>query len=94
MLDFAELFAEVGGFRLGRVGASREHKSQLRDVFSNQWERSMKVQRAFNVYLRFWDDVGNSNENISNVPLVNVPEQDLSVEVCPCQDYFAARSAR
>ena len=41
-----ELFAGVGGFRLGLEQAS----GQFHVVYANQWEPSMSEQYAFNCY--------------------------------------------
>ena len=41
----AELFAGVGGFRIGLAAAG------WKTVFSNQWEPSTKVQHASDVYV-------------------------------------------
>jgi DNA (cytosine-5)-methyltransferase 1 len=41
----AELFAGVGGFRIGLAAAG------WKTVFSNQWEPSTKTQHASDVYV-------------------------------------------
>ncbi len=55
----AELFAGVGGFRLGlegwdglsaTTGYQKKIKSSYEVVWSNQWEPSTKTQHASNVY--------------------------------------------
>ena len=49
--NVAELFAGVGGFRIGLARAG------WKTVFSNQWEPSTKVQHASDVYVaRFGED--------------------------------------
>jgi DNA (cytosine-5)-methyltransferase 1 len=45
-LKVAELFAGVGGFRLGL----EKHKEHFEVVWSNQWEPSTKMQHASLVY--------------------------------------------
>ncbi|MEZ4761521.1 MAG: DNA cytosine methyltransferase, partial [Flavobacteriales bacterium] len=47
-LRVAELFAGVGGFRLGLERASADG---FQVVFSNQWEPSRKRQHASQVYM-------------------------------------------
>jgi DNA (cytosine-5)-methyltransferase 1 len=80
----AELFAGVGGFRIGLSAAG------FRTVFSNQWEPSTKTQYASEVYrVRFGAD-GHSNEDIASVSAI--PEVDLLVGGFPCQDYSVAKS--
>jgi len=45
-LKVVELFAGVGGFRIGLENASPKYKT----VLANQWEPSTKIQHAANVY--------------------------------------------
>jgi len=82
----AELFAGVGGFRLGL------EKSGWETVFSNQWEPSTKVQHASEVYVSRFGKAGHSNEDIAKVE--KLPRHvDLLVGGFPCQDYSVAKSA-
>ena len=79
----AELFAGVGGFRIGLARAG------WKTVFSNQWEPSTKVQHASDVYVARFGNEGHSNEDISDVE--NLPSKvDLLVGGFPCQDYSVA----
>lgn len=82
-----ELFAGVGGFRVGLEKAS----PAFRTVWANQWEPEKKVQFAFDCYDRHFGDTGsvNVNEDINKV-WKNVPEHDLLVGGFPCQDYSVA----
>ena len=57
----AELFAGVGGFRLGLASAG------WKTVFSNQWEPSTKRQHASEVYVHRFGAAGHSNEDIARV---------------------------
>ncbi|MEL0455369.1 DNA (cytosine-5-)-methyltransferase [Flavobacteriaceae bacterium SZ-1-7] len=83
-LKVAELFAGVGGFRLGLEGPNFDI------VWSNQWEPSTKTQHASMVYeARFGND-NHSNEDIATVPTSNIPDHDLLVGGFPCQDYSVA----
>lgn len=79
-----ELFAGVGGFRLGL------EKSNFRVVWSNQWEPSTKLQHASNVYEARFGSEHHSNENIATVPTEEIPDHDLLVGGFPCQDYSVA----
>ena len=45
-----ELFAGVGGFRLGMERASKEWTT----VWANQWEPGKKTQHAFDCYCTLW----------------------------------------
>ena len=50
-----ELFAGVGGFRLGFEGPpTQANREQFKVVFSNQWEPSTKRQHAAEVYAKRW----------------------------------------
>lgn len=81
----AELFAGVGGFRLGLDRAG------WKTVYSNQWEPSTKRQHASEVYVHNFGSDGHSNEDISKVS--EVPSEfDLLVGGFPCQDYSVAKS--
>lgn len=81
----AELFAGVGGFRLGLEAAG------WKTVYSNQWEPSTKRQHASEVYVHNFGSEGHSNENISTVTAIPA-EFDLLVGGFPCQDYSVAKS--
>ena len=81
----AELFAGVGGFR---IGLSR---SGWKTIYSNQWEPSTKSQPASDCYVFNFGEDGHANENISSV--TKIPKTDLLVGGFPCQDYSVAKSA-
>jgi DNA (cytosine-5)-methyltransferase 1 len=57
----AELFAGVGGFRIGL------EKAGFETIFSNQWEPSTKAQHASSVYVANFGEAGHSNEDIQVV---------------------------
>lgn len=81
----AELFAGVGGFRIGLARAG------WKTVFSNQWEPSTKVQHASSVYVANFGADGHSSEDIAKVK--KVPARfDLLVGGFPCQDYSVAKT--
>lgn len=81
----AELFAGVGGFRLGLAAAG------WKTVYSNQWEPATKRQHASEVYIQNFGSDGHSNDDISNVH--KIPAKfDLLVGGFPCQDYSVAKS--
>lgn len=86
-MKVAELFAGVGGFRLGL------EKSNYEIVWSNQWEPSTKTQHASKVYEERFGKENHSNEDINEVVTRNVeeiPDHDLLVGGFPCQDYSVA----
>ena len=87
-----ELFAGVGGFRLGLDGnPNRDSGSDFKTIWSNQWEPSQRVQWASEVYVSKFGSEGHSNEDI-NSARHEVPEHDLLVGGFPCQDYSTART--
>jgi len=87
-IKVAELFAGVGGFRLGL-----EKYNNYDIVWSNQWEPSTKMQHASMVYEKQFGKENHSNEDINGVVTRNVeeiPDHDLLVGGFPCQDYSVA----
>lgn len=84
-----ELFAGVGGFRLGLTRASSEWDF----VWANQWEGSRKRQDAFECYDKnFGVSSSHSNCDITKVDKHDIPNHDLLVGGFPCQDYSIANS--
>ena len=83
-IKVAELFAGVGGFRLGL------EKNNYQIVWSNQWEPSTKMQHASLVYEARFGKENHSNEDISAVSTSDIPDHDLLVGGFPCQDYSVA----
>ena len=83
--NVAELFAGVGGFRLGLA------KAGWKTTFSNQWEPSTKTQHASNVYTAHFGEEGHSNEDIAKVRALP-RDIDLLVGGFPCQDYSVAKT--
>ncbi len=88
-----ELFAGVGGFRIGL------ERTGWTIVLGNQWEPSTNTQHAFDCYVRrfgsssSWD----INEDIEKLldeveqGSRDLPEYDLLVGGFPCQDYSVAK---
>jgi DNA (cytosine-5)-methyltransferase 1 len=98
-----ELFAGVGGFRLGLEGwngksASSGYQKTLETpfkvVWSNQWEPSTKTQHASMVYEERFGKPGHSNGDISQVEISEIPDHDLLVGGFPCQDYSVATTLK
>ncbi|MET3657547.1 DNA (cytosine-5-)-methyltransferase [Sporosarcina psychrophila] len=86
-----ELFAGVGGFRLGLEQAN----PHFFDVtWANQWEPSRKTQDAFDCYSRNFQSGIHSNEDITKVTDEDFQNlaPDLIVGGFPCQDYSVART--
>lgn len=84
-----ELFAGVGGFRLGLERASNEWNT----VWANQWEPGKKMQHAFECYcFHFGNSNNHVNKDIAEVDKSNIPNHNLLVGGFPCQDYSVART--
>lgn len=85
-----ELFAGVGGFRVGLERAS----SRFKTVWNNQWEPSTKRQDASQIYCRNFGAAGHSNADIATVAVEDIPDADLLVGGFPCQDYSVATTLK
>jgi DNA (cytosine-5)-methyltransferase 1 len=91
-LRVAELFAGVGGFRLGL------ERSGWQVVWSDQWEPSTKTQHASSCYETRFGSVGHVCEDIARVLDAaeagewEIPDHELLVGGFPCQDYSVAKS--
>lgn len=85
-IKVVELFAGVGGFRIGLEGASDAFET----VWNNQWEPSTVHQDASLVYRARFGSKGHSNKDINLVPTSDIPDHDLLVGGFPCQDYSVA----
>jgi len=98
-----ELFAGVGGFRIGLEGwngksALTNYRKPIDSfyevVWSNQWEPSTKVQHASLVYENRFGKKFHSNEDIAAVDISEIPDHDLLVGGFPCQDYSVATTLK
>lgn len=93
-IKVVELFAGVGGFRLG-LEAAHKGSAGYEIIWSNQWEPSTKSQPASDIYVAKFGDYGHSNEDIEKViekDFASIPNHDLLVGGFPCQDYSVART--
>ena len=99
-LKVVELFAGVGGFRLGLEGYegksacsnyTETFETMFETVWSNQWEPSTKIQHASKVYVERFGEVGHSNMNIQEVDVKDIPKHDVLCGGFPCQDYSVAK---
>ncbi|MBR1687402.1 MAG: DNA (cytosine-5-)-methyltransferase [Prevotella sp.] len=86
IIRVVELFAGVGGFRIGLEGASDAYQT----IWNNQWEPSTLHQDASLVYRARFGSDGHSNKDINLVPTTDIPDHDLLVGGFPCQDYSVA----
>lgn len=85
-IKVVELFAGVGGFRIGLEGASDAYET----IWNNQWEPSTVHQDASLVYRARFGSKGHCNKDINTVPTSEIPDHDLLVGGFPCQDYSVA----
>lgn len=84
-----ELFAGVGGFRLGLERSSEEWNT----VWANQWEPGRKAQHAYDCYCyHFGNNNNHVNEDIASIDKETIPDHNLLVGGFPCQDYSVART--
>ncbi len=89
-----ELFAGVGGFRLGldRLNSGWD------TVWFSQWEPGAKTQWAHDCYVKHFGDSPDINgeyhtgEDISEMKKENIPDHTLLVGGFPCQDYSVAHT--
>ena len=88
-LKVIELFAGVGGFRLGL-----EKTGKYEVIWSNQWEPATKTQHASMVYEAKFGKKNHSNEDISKVAVSDIPDADVLVGGFPCQDYSVATTLK
>lgn len=89
-----ELFAGVGGFRLGFDRLNSGWKT----TWFSQWEPGAKTQWAHDCYVGHFGECPDLNgeihtgEDISTVDKKNVPNHSLLVGGFPCQDYSVAHT--
>lgn len=103
----AELFAGVGGFRLGLEGYNNSKHPEwhmdaagpFKTIWANQWEPgSNKRQFAARCYEERFGSEGFVNEDIHatleayEAGQIEIPDADMVVGGFPCQDYSVART--
>ena len=90
-IKVAELFAGVGGFRLG---LENTNEKMFNVTWANQWEPSKKIQHAFDCYNSNFSTGVHINEDIALISDEEMAKTraDMIVGGFPCQDYSVARS--
>ncbi len=89
-----ELFAGVGGFRLGFDRLASGWKT----VWFSQWEPKAKIQWAHKCYVEHYGDSYDlkgelhTGEDIGTIIKENIPDHSLLVGGFPCQDYSVAHT--
>ena len=94
-IKVVELFAGVGGFRIGLNKASNKDM-EYDTVWNNQWEPGEKKQYASQIYKKRFGKGGHSCKDIAFIvdnEFDIIPKHDLLVGGFPCQDYSVARTA-
>ena len=87
-----ELFAGVGGFRLG----FDRLESGWKTTWFSQWEPGARTQWAHDCYVSHFGDSPDktgeyhTGEDIGTVTKENIPDHNLLVGGFPCQDYSVA----
>jgi DNA (cytosine-5)-methyltransferase 1 len=89
-----ELFAGVGGFRLGfdRLASGWE------TLWFSQWEPGARTQWAHDCYVQHFGDLPDihgefhTGEDISTIDKSTIPDHTLLVGGFPCQDYSVAHT--
>ena len=89
MLRVIELFAGVGGFRLGL-----EKTQNFKVIWSNQWEPGSKLQHASLIYEKKFKLGTHTNTDIEELPTKEIPNHDVLVGGFPCQDYSVASTLK
>jgi len=101
-----EMFAGVGGFRLGLEGPpSKDWETEFlkfegtgfKVVWSNQWEPGSSKQWASTIYTERFGEEGHDGDDLYNFTKSveathQIPQLDLLVGGFPCQDYSVART--
>jgi len=87
-----ELFAGVGGFRIGLEGLPGKKNNDFKVVWSNQWEPATHQQHASDIYVKRFGINNHSNADISTVSAKEIPDHDMLIGGFPCQDYSVART--
>ena len=106
-IKVAELFAGVGGFRLGLDGFhdpnhpefEKPAAGNFKTVWANQWEPpgTSAKQFAWRCYESHFGEGSCVNENISvaldkyEAGVIDIPDVDMVVGGFPCQDYSVAK---
>ena len=102
-LRVVELFAGVGGFRLGLEGYNgksplsgykKAMKNDFKVIWSNQYEPLTATRQHANlVYKNKWNEGTHTEEDIALL-VDKVPEHDVLVGGFPCQDYSVATTLK
>ena len=94
-----ELFAGVGGFRVGFNNISAFDKDgralengPFRFVWANQWEPSTIAQHAYDCYRMRFPNEPSSNVDIAKIDKASIPDHSILCGGFPCQEYSVAHT--
>lgn len=96
IIKVVELFAGVGGFRIG-LDRANDEKTSFKTIWANQFEPATTRQHAAEVYMARFGKKGFDNRNIESViesDFDSIPDHDLLVGGFPCQDYSVASTLK
>jgi DNA (cytosine-5)-methyltransferase 1 len=96
-LRVIDLFAGVGGFRVGLQRANKAvNKEIFKVVWGNQWEPGIKTQHAAEIYKTRFKTTEDefANVDINNIATKDIPNHDVIVAGFPCQDYSVATTKK
>ena len=84
-INFIDLFAGIGGIRLGLEKASKNTEKSVKCVFSSEWDKfaNHTYSENFNDEFEIYGDITKVNEN-------NIPNHDLLLAGFPCQAFSQA----
>jgi DNA (cytosine-5)-methyltransferase 1 len=95
-IKIVELFAGVGGFRIG-LDKACDDKTNYETVWDTHYEPSTSRQHASEVYVARFGEDGFDGRNIESViesDFECIPNHDLLVGGFPCQDYSVASTLK
>jgi DNA (cytosine-5)-methyltransferase 1 len=95
-INIVELFAGVGGFRIGLSGAN-DNQTTFDTVWANQYEPATTRQHASEVYVARFGTKGFDGRDIEQIiehDFDSIPDHDLLVGGFPCQDYSVASTLK
>ena len=94
-IRIAELFAGVGGFRLGFEKCNKKRAAVgFNIIWSNQYEPGTRIQHASDIYIQRFGARGHVNKDIEQVSTNEIPDHDILVGGFPCQDYSVASTLK
>lgn len=85
-LKYIDLFAGIGGMRIGLTQACRHHKIKSECVFSSEWDKNCQETYELNFDEKPFGDIAEIVKN--NIDII--PRHDLLMAGFPCQPFSNA----